>query len=56
MPLTEIWKWLNKASESLRMSKKTLGMVGDSRMVLREIALLFVVEKAVSPRLWIFMR
>jgi hypothetical protein len=54
--LTEIWKWLNKASELLRMSKMTLGMVGDSRMVLREVALLFVVEKAVLPRRWMSMR
>jgi hypothetical protein len=38
------------------MLKMTLGMVGDSRMVLREVALLFVVEKAVFPRRWISMR
>jgi hypothetical protein len=34
------------------MSKKTLGIVGDSRMILREVALLFVVEKAIFPRRW----
>jgi len=38
------------------MSKMTFGIVGDSRMVLREVALLFVVEKAVFPRRWMSMR
>lgn len=51
MPLTKIWKWLNRASESLRTSNITFGMAGDSRMVLRETELLFVAEKAVPPRL-----
>ena len=34
----------------------TLGMVGDSSTVLREVALLFLVEKAVFPRRWMSMR
>lgn len=49
------WRyWLNRASESW-MSRMTLGMVEDSRMVWREAALLFVIEKAVLPGRWISM-
>jgi hypothetical protein len=33
----------------------TLGMVEDSRMVLRGAVLLFVIEKAVLPGRWISM-
>jgi hypothetical protein len=40
----------------LQMSKKTLKIVRDSRMVLREVALLFVVKKAVFPRRWMSIR
>lgn len=55
-PARLIRKWLNSASESLRTSKKTLGMESDSRIPFRVWPLAPAVENALSPRVWMSIK
>jgi hypothetical protein len=52
-----MWKRAKRATESWRTSKRTLGVVADSRMCLRvRFVVALGVVKAVEARVWMSMR